>query len=363
METFCERFTSQEITIGQHDEVRLEFGGDFAGAAQGRMTPTLDVEAEEEDDQIETSEDEVRDAWRSPRTEHDWIQRGWMERLVAGLLTERQRQLVSFLTGDNTNWTTPWRWIFGFLMLIALLMGVGIVPFAAKSGALFFMPFFYGMMFQFLLDDYPGFRMTDCSGTRVAQQAYYPLSTDELSKVFLKVACIKALVMSLLLTFVLLIVNVGIPLDVTAEDMFLIAVGVFSGYMLIYLWRLSVHLSGGLSFPRLRITNFWRPLITIALFAGTLASFGLFIGLSAAKSPLLIAALLVSWGCAQLNLWLVKRMVDQNVIDLVGSKLSWLDQSMNANLWKNQRWQSQMRKHERLRKKYGTFWWLRRPFG
>lgn len=347
------RFQIREYRIRQGAELRSVFAGEFTGAESGRMVPRLSS-----DDEVrpEDSEETVLEQWRHLEDSSGWTNRGWQERLVAGWLTPRERHLVTYLTGDLMSWSSSWNSSVSGLLVISVAIALGVWPLQIMDSLFFILYFVTLFLFgSSLLDSNPGLYMTKCSGAYVAHFANYPLSTGELSRIFLKLSFFKTCFLGVIAVPIIVFLGwFDLRYGYTTAAWFIVGMLSFS------FWRLSFLLSGGFVTPRLKLSTLWIPAVLILLFMATLSSAA--VGL---KVPAyLIPALIVCAGSSIANWWFFKWLVDRGRTDLVtGSESVLGNQFWDGILRGQQQMEQQKRKQTQLKTELGPFWWLRRPFG
>lgn len=351
LRNLAEYFRIKEFLIRQGQELRAIFSGRFSGAEASRMVRWIGSGEEPP----ESSEESVRDHWENLDDSGGWTKRGWQERLVARWLTPRERHLVTFLTGDVTYWSSSWNTAVRIILILVFFVASGLWTF--HWNAVFAIVYFAGifLLVSVLQDSHPGLYMTRCSGSYVAHFANYPLGTGELTRIFLKLCFFRACFVGIYcLPLIALLGWVNLRYGYTAAVYYVI------GMMSLAFWRLSYFLSGGYSMPRLRWSTLWIPAVLIGLMfvTGFSAIFGVL-------NPSNLFPGLVFWAASSIAVWwFFKRLVDRGRTDLVSANESVLGNQQWDNLLKAQKnMEDSFRKQKELRQQYGTFWWLRRPFG
>jgi len=122
----------------------------------------------------------------------DWTRLGWIERIVAGLLTDRQKVVAEFMLVDDLGtWSKKWR-----TAAIVTAMGVALtLATPSLPSWLFFLPMvFAGFMSAPILGgSWPGFKGPTASGFVLPAYASFPIGYGEISRVMLKTNVIRAL--------------------------------------------------------------------------------------------------------------------------------------------------------------------------
>ena len=122
----------------------------------------------------------------------DWTRLGWIERIVAGLLTDRQKVVAEFMLVDDLgSWSKKWR-----TAAIVTAMGVALtLATPSLPSWLFFLPMvFAGFMSAPILGgSWPGFKGPTASGFVLPAYASFPIGYGEISRVMLKTNVIRAL--------------------------------------------------------------------------------------------------------------------------------------------------------------------------
>lgn len=347
---FANSFQIKEFLVLQGQEVRSIFGGTFRGAERGRFAASVAGEQTEPPETPEISEQHVRNYWQHLEQDFDWTKRGWIERLIAGWLSPRERKLVTFMTGDITYWSYSWNliiWMIGFFLLIALARDLPILD-------TFWLPFGLFFIVSSSMDDFPGFQRTRCSGSFVPHFANYPLSTTDLSRVYLKISLIRTLLLCLW--------TIPLLLFQPPEIVLAAAVILLTLLMSFAFWRLAIHLSSGLVMPRSRFSNLWIPLLVFFLFCESLAGAILSVVFATRDDQSLIAALSICLISSVANWRLIRWLVDRDRIDLVTAKEPIFQQYTEQMSNQQSQVEESYLRHLDRREKYGYFWWWRRLF-
>jgi hypothetical protein len=122
----------------------------------------------------------------------DWVQLGWIERLVATLLNSRERTVAEFmLANDLHTWSKKWR----FAMIITLAGTALTLVAPSLPSWLFFLPMILaGFTSAPLLGGaWIGFKGPLSSGFCIPVYSVFPLSYSEISWVMLKTNYLRAL--------------------------------------------------------------------------------------------------------------------------------------------------------------------------
>lgn len=156
---------------------------------------------DEVEDQRDTSTAEGMNEWHLIAVEDrislnskriDWAQLGWIERLVAGALRDREKIVAEFMLADGMrSWSKSWR-------SAAIITFVGVALTLAMSSLpswFFFLPMIVAgfMSAPILGGSWAAFKGPSTSGFSLPAYSVFPLSYTEISKVILKTNYIRTL--------------------------------------------------------------------------------------------------------------------------------------------------------------------------
>jgi hypothetical protein len=130
----------------------------------------------------------------------NWNLRGGLEKLVGRLLNPRERVITEFLVAHDPGWTRSLKWSFWVWMIVSLLVaGFGksfgtVVFFGAYVLGAATLPLFAG--------DWRGMRQSPTGGMFMPGYSLYPISFNEMARIFIKVNLVRMLAASpLIVTF------------------------------------------------------------------------------------------------------------------------------------------------------------------
>jgi hypothetical protein len=121
----------------------------------------------------------------------DWTRLGWIERIVAASLTDRQKVVAEFMLVDDLGtWSKKWR-------TAAIVTGAGVALTLATPSLpswLFFLPMVVAgfVSAPILGGSWPGFKGPFASGFVLPAYACFPIGYGEISRVMLKTNLIRA---------------------------------------------------------------------------------------------------------------------------------------------------------------------------
>ena len=121
----------------------------------------------------------------------DWTRLGWIERIVAASLTDRQKVVAEFMLVDDLGtWSEKWR-------TAAIVTGAGVALTLATPSLpswLFFLPMVVAgfVSAPILGGSWPGFKGPFASGFVLPAYACFPIGYGEISRVMLKTNLIRA---------------------------------------------------------------------------------------------------------------------------------------------------------------------------
>jgi hypothetical protein len=124
----------------------------------------------------------------------NWNLRGGLEKLVGRLLNPRERVITEFLVAQDPGWTRSLKWSFWVWMIVSLLVaGFGksfgtVVFFGAYVLGAATLPLFAG--------DWRGMRQSAAGGMFMPGYSLYPISFNEMARIFIKVNLVRMLAAS-----------------------------------------------------------------------------------------------------------------------------------------------------------------------
>jgi hypothetical protein len=124
----------------------------------------------------------------------NWNLRGGLEKFVGRLLSPRERVITEFLVAQEPGWTRSLKWSFWVWMIVSLLVaGFGksfgtVVFFGAYVLGAATLPLFAG--------DWRGMRQSAAGGMFMPGYSLYPISFNEMARIFIKVNLVRILAAS-----------------------------------------------------------------------------------------------------------------------------------------------------------------------
>ncbi|MSR58770.1 MAG: hypothetical protein EXS05_14145 [Planctomycetaceae bacterium] len=288
-----------------------------------------------------------------------WSRFQWQERIVDRLLTDRERAILELLAANRPRWSESW-WTLAFGgAILTLISGVLVAPVGKLT-----LVYFAAVCGSFLLfggGRWRGFRTQDCAGALIPYFAVLPIGFDEISRLLLKVGLVRA---ACVFVLVLLFAVCGFRGQIVDPLVAVIVCAAFASLLVILQgWIIIFYLSLGMRFPDVRLrTLAWHAAPIVLIVVSTFIGFPMLVagfalpagaGVSFAAAGLLVLAL-CSWGGWQL----LRTMYLRGLVDLVRNKRSsWEEFLQRYDMAEQRRCRT-----EKLRRKYGWFWWLRRPY-
>ena len=124
----------------------------------------------------------------------NWNLRGGLEKFVGRLLSPRERVITEFLVAQDPGWTRSLKWSFWVWMIVSLL--------AAGFGKSFGMVVFFGAYvlgaatLPLFAGDWRGMRQSPAGGMFMPGYSLYPISFNEMARIFIKVNLVRMLAAS-----------------------------------------------------------------------------------------------------------------------------------------------------------------------
>ena len=124
----------------------------------------------------------------------NWNLRGGLEQFVGRILSPRERVITEFLVAQDPGWTRSLKWSFWVWLIVSLLVaGFGrsfgtVVFFGAYVLGAATLPLFAG--------DWRGMRQSAAGGMFMPGYSLYPISFNEMARIFIKVNLVRMLAAS-----------------------------------------------------------------------------------------------------------------------------------------------------------------------
>jgi hypothetical protein len=129
----------------------------------------------------------------------NWNLRGGLERLVARMLSPRERVITEFLVAQDPGWTRSLKWSFWVWLVVSAV----VLIFGNYGTMVFFGAYVLGAATLPLFGgEWRGMRQTAAGGMYIPGYSLYPIAFNEMAKIFLKVNLVRIVAASpFILTF------------------------------------------------------------------------------------------------------------------------------------------------------------------
>ena len=119
----------------------------------------------------------------------NWNLRGALEKLVARLLSPRERVITEFLVAQEPGWTRSLKWSFWVWMTVSLL----VLAFGSQFGTIvFFGAYVLGAAtLPLFAGEWRGMRQSAAGGMFMPGYSLYPIAFNEMAKIFIKVNLVR----------------------------------------------------------------------------------------------------------------------------------------------------------------------------
>ena len=119
----------------------------------------------------------------------NWNLRGGLEKLVARLLSPRERVITEFLVAQEPGWTRSLKWSFWVWITVSLL----VLAFGSQFGTIvFFGAYVLGAAtLPLFAGEWRGMRQSAAGGMFMPGYSLYPISFNEMAKIFIKVNLVR----------------------------------------------------------------------------------------------------------------------------------------------------------------------------
>ncbi|HEX7863114.1 MAG TPA: hypothetical protein VF773_22485 [Verrucomicrobiae bacterium] len=121
----------------------------------------------------------------------NWNLRGGMEKLVARMLSPRERVITEFLVAQEPGWTHSLKWSFWVWLIVTTI----VLSFGSYGTIVFFGAYVLGAA-TLLGAEWRGMRQSAAGGMFLPAYSLYPIGFNEMAKIFLKVNIVRLIAVS-----------------------------------------------------------------------------------------------------------------------------------------------------------------------